>query len=110
MRAVFCDISKAFGRVWHNGLLYKLTGLGCSDQVIKWFTSYLQDRRQCVVLGGATSDWAPVYEGVPQGSILVRPTFINDIVKGINSSIQLFADDTSLYIIVEKSPNCSYKH
>ena len=104
MRAVFCDISKAFDRVWHNGLLYKLTHLGCSDQVIKWFTSYLSDRRQCVVLGGATSDWAPVYAGVPKGSILgplLFLVFINDIVKGINSSIRLFADDTSLYIIVE---------
>ena len=104
VRAVFCDISKAFDRVWHNGLLYKLTRLGCSDQVIKWFTSYLSDRRQCVVLGGATSDWAPVYAGVPQGSILgplLFLVFINDIVKGINSSIRLFADDTSLYIIVE---------
>ena len=104
MRAVFCDISKAFDRVWHNGLLYKLTRLGCSDQDIKWFTSYLSDRRQCVVLGGATSDWAPVYAGVPLGSILgplLFLVFINDIVKGINSSIRLFADDTSLYIIVE---------
>ena len=104
MRAVFCDISKAFDRVWHNGILYKLTRLGCSCQVIKWFTSYLSDRRECAVLGGATSDWAHMYAGVPQGSIL-RPllflVFINDIVKGINSSIRLFADDTSLYIIVE---------
>ena len=64
-RAVICDISKAFYRVLHTGLLYKLTRLGCSDQVIKWFTSYLSDRRQCVVLGGATSDWAPVCAGVP---------------------------------------------
>ena len=106
VRAVFCDISKAFDRVWHNGLLYKLTRLGCSDQVIKCFTSYLSDRQQCVVLGGATSDWPPVYAGVPQGSILgplLFLVFINDIVKGINSSIRLFADDTSLYIIVENS-------
>ena len=56
VRAVFCNISKAFDRVWHNGLLYKLTRLGCSDQVIKWFTSYLSGRRHCVLLGGATSD------------------------------------------------------
>ncbi|MCF1459523.1 MAG: reverse transcriptase family protein, partial [Shewanella sp.] len=104
VRAVFCDISKAFDRVWHRGLLYKLTRIGCSDEVVKWFTSYLSDRRQCVVLGGASSEWASVHAGVPQGSILgplLFLLFINDIVKDIHSSIRLFADDTSLYIIVE---------
>ena len=72
--------------------------------MIKWFSSYLSNRRQCVILSGALSEWASVYAGVPQGSILgplLFLIFINDIVKNINSSIRLFADDTSLYIIVE---------
>ena len=104
MGAVFCDISKAFDRFWHKGLLFKFSRIGCSDEIIKWFSGYLSDRRQCAVLGGATSNWAPVYAGVPQGSILgplLILVFINDIVKGIYSSIRLFADDTSLYIKVE---------
>ncbi|MCG8092513.1 MAG: hypothetical protein JAZ17_02615 [Candidatus Thiodiazotropha endolucinida] len=104
VRAVFCDISKAFDRVWHRGLLYKLSRTGCSDHVIKWFSSYLSNRRQCVILSGTTSQWASVYAGVPQGSILgplLFLVYINDIVKNINSSIRLFADDTSLYITVE---------
>lgn len=104
VRVVFCDISKAFDRVWHRGLLYKLSRIGCSDHVIKWFSSYLSNRRQCVILSGATSEWASVHAGVPQGSILgplLFLIFINDIVKNINSCIRLFADDTSLYIIVE---------
>ena len=104
VRVVFCDISKAFDRVWHRGLLYKLSRIGCSDHVIKWFSSYLSNRRQCVILSGALSEWAPVYTGVPHGSILgplLFLIFINDIVKNINYSIRLFADDTSLYIIVE---------
>ena len=41
VRAVFCDVSKAFDRVWHRGLLYKLSGIGCSNPVVKWFSSYL---------------------------------------------------------------------
>ena len=36
--AVFCDISKAFDRVWHKGLLHKLRGIGCSEHVLNWFT------------------------------------------------------------------------
>ena len=104
VRVFFCDISKAFDRVWHRGLLYKLFRIGCSDHVIKWFSSCLSNRRQCVILSGALSEWASVYAGVPQGSILgplLFLIFINDIIKNINSSIRLFADDTSLYIIIE---------
>ena len=48
VRAVFCDVSKAFDRVWHRGLLHKLAGIGCSEFIIKWFSSYLSDRRQRV--------------------------------------------------------------
>ena len=104
VRAVFCDISKAFDRVWHRGLIHKLSGIGCSNKVTKWFSSYLTGRKQRVVLNGQASDWTSVQAGVPQGSILGPLLFliyINDIVKDIGCSIRLFADDTSLYIIVE---------
>ena len=104
MRAVFCDINKAFDRVWHKGLLHKLRGIGCSEKILLWFSSYLSDRRQRVVLNGIFSDWMAVFAGVPQGSILgplLFLIFINDIVKCIGASIRLFADDTSLYIIVD---------
>ena len=45
VRAVFCDISKAFNRVWHSGLLNKLSGLGISGPFLNWFTSYLSDKK-----------------------------------------------------------------
>ena len=95
---------KAFDRVWHKGLLFKLRTIGCSDSIINWFLSYLSNRRQRVVINGQASDWASVLAGVPQGSILgplLFLIFINDIVKHIGCSIRLFADDTSLYIIVD---------
>ena len=65
---------------------------------------YLHNRKQIVVLSGTNSDWTSVNSGVPQGSIfgpLLFLLYINDIVEDIDSSIRLFADDTSLYIIVD---------
>ena len=104
LRAVFCDISKAFDRVWHKGLLFKLRTIGCSDSIVNWFLSYLSNRRQQVVINGQAFDWASVLAGVPQGSILgplLFLFFINVIVKHIGCSIRLFDDDTSFYIIVD---------
>ena len=73
-----------------------------------WFSDYLTNRRQRVVLPGSCSDWSYLKAGVPQGSILgplLFLIFINDIVNDINSNIRLFADDTSLYIIVDTPQN-----
>ena len=107
VRSVFCDISKAFDRVWHAGLLYKLEAAGVTGEVLNWFKSYLSDRRQRVILPGVSSVWNCIRAGVPQGSILgplLFLLFINDIVNGIDSNIRLFTDDTSLFIIVDKAP------
>ena len=100
VRAVFCDVSKAFDRVWHTGLLYKLNRAGISGPLLSWFTNYLNNRKQRVVLPGTSSSWKPIKAGVPQGSILGPLLFliyINDIVEDIHCSIRLFADDTSLF-------------
>ena len=103
---VFCDISKVFDRIWHQGLIHKLRDIGCCD-VLNWFSSYLSNRRQRVVINDQTSEWTYVLAGVPQGSILGPLLFliyINDIVNELQASVSLVADDTSLYIIVE-NPN-----
>ena len=107
VRAIFCDISKAFDRVWHKGLLFKLQNVGISGCLLQWFSSYLSGRKQWVVIPGASSDWANIQAGVPQGSILGPLLFllyINDIVVNIKANVRLFADDTSLYLILE-DPN-----
>ena len=104
VRVVFCDVSKAFDRVWHEGLLLKLEAAGITGNLLTWFRSYLTDRRQRVVLPGVQSNWNNIRAGVPQGSILgplLFLLFINDIVVDIGSNIRLFADDTSLYMVVD---------
>ncbi len=100
IRAVFCDISKAFDRVWHKGLLYKLESSGISGRLLNWFSSYLSERKQRVVLPGGHSSWNAIKAGVPQGSILGPLLFliyINDIVHRIGANIRLFADDTTSF-------------
>ena len=101
---MFCDISKAFDRVWHAGLLHKLQAADVLGNLLRWFNSYLTNRKQCVILPAVQSKWNYVRAGVPQGSILGPLLFllyINDIVKDIGSNIRLFADDTSVYIIID---------
>ena len=104
---VFFDISKAFDRVSHKGLLYKIEKLGIKGDLLCWIKSYLLDRKQKVVINGKESILLNINAGVPQGSLLgplFFLIFINDIVQEIGCSIKLFADDTSIYIIVE-DPN-----
>lgn len=106
VRVVFCDISKAFDRVWHEGLLYKLKACGICGNLLNWLRSYLSNRKQKVVIGGVSSELSKIKAGVPQGSILgplLFLIFINDIVNDILCKVRLFADDTTLYIIVENA-------
>ena len=68
MRAVFLDISKAFDRVWHRGLIAKLRSIGVEGNLLNWFISYLSCRKQRVIIEGVHSDWRNIEAGVSQGS------------------------------------------
>ena len=102
-RAVFLDLSKAFDRVWHKGLLYKLECSGISGSLLALIRDFLANREQRVLLNGKNSEWATISAGVPQGSVL-GPLFflvyVNDLVDDLNSDVKIFADDTSLFSVV----------
>ena len=54
---VFLDISKAFDKVWHDGLLFKLDSIGIKGKLLKLIKSYLGNRKQRVVLNGSVSEF-----------------------------------------------------
>ena len=99
VRVVYLYISKAFGCVWHRGLLKKLESLGTGGSLLHWFESYFQDRMQRVVLEGQSSEWKKSCLGVPQGSVLGPLLFlkyINNITNGLELRPFIYADDTTL--------------
>lgn len=100
--AVFLDISKAFDRVWHHGLLSKLKQLGLCGKLANFIKGFLLSRRIKVRTSGATSPSYTLGSGVPQGSVL-SPTlftiFVNDIFDGLPQGVEssLYADDGAIW-------------
>lgn len=97
---IFCDVSKAFDRVWHKGLIFKLKQHGINGALLNWLSDYLNNRKQKVVIKSCISSQKTVNAGVPQGSVLGPLLFliyVNDISDSLLSLTRLFADDTSLF-------------
>ena len=94
----FYDLSKAFDRVWHEGLLSKLKPLGIQHQA--WLTNYL-NMQQRVAVNGQYSEWTVVPAGVPQDSVLGPLLFLvysYDLPAVVADPVlcNQFADDTAL--------------
>ncbi len=97
---IFIDLRKAFDLVNHEILLKKLAVYRCDENALKWFSSYLDNRTQCVRTNGELSSFRTIQSGVPQGSILgllLFILFINDLPLHCNNSIDMFADDSTLH-------------
>ena len=98
---VFLDFSKAFDTVNHKILLDKLEMYGIRGVPLKWFASYLTDRKQYVDLGGVKSTEQTMLCGIPQGSTLGPLMFliyINDLPNSSDKlSFKIFADDTNVF-------------
>lgn len=108
---IYLDLAKAFDTVDHCILLSKLRAYGVSGQLLAWFSDYLNERVQRVVVDGAVSQWAPVTSGVPHGSLLgplLFTIFINDLPDATagGAMAALYADDTKAYRSIKGVEDC----
>ena len=104
VRTVFLDISKAFDKVCHDGLIFKLEQNGISGNLLKLLQNYLRNRKQRVVQNGSYSHYSTIESGVPQGSVLgplLFLVYIDDLERNIKSNVKSFAEDTMLFPIVK---------
>lgn len=101
MLGIFVDYSKAFDRINHRTLAEKLEHYGFRGQFLQLLNSYLNDRKQQVVIDGSKSTFLSLREGIPQGSIL-GPLLFNIYVNDVayideDCRFVMYADDISLY-------------
>ena len=102
--AVFIDFKKAFDTLDHSILLKKLSQLNLSQNLLKWFESYLSNRSQVTYMNSCTSPIAEITHGVPQGSILgplLFNLYINDLVNTVQSNMILYADDSVVFVAAD---------
>ena len=101
-RAVFVYKSKAFDKVWHDGLLFKLKSYSISGCLFTVIKDFLNNRQQRIVLNGKSSIWFPINAGALHGSVLGPLLFliyINHLVDNISSDAKLFANNTLLLLL-----------
>ncbi|KAL4100752.1 hypothetical protein QTP88_020784 [Uroleucon formosanum] len=94
------DISKAFDKVWHEGLLFKLKSINTPSYLFNIINSFLLNRQFAVKINDNTSNLMPISAGVPQGSKLgpiLFNIYVYDIPQSPRTNIALFADDTTIF-------------
>ena len=100
---IFIDFQKAFDCVSHQILPLKLQASGLCGDSFDWIVNYLNNRHQFVSINGTDSEKKRLTSGVPQGSLLgprLFSIFTNDLPLSLDSKIEMFADDSTAYIII----------
>jgi retron-type reverse transcriptase len=107
---IIMDFAKAFDKVPHHRLLYKLNYYGISGPTLHRISAFLTNRTQTVVIDGKTSSTVPVTSGVPQGTVMGPVLFlvyINDLSDYLtHSHLSLFADDSIIYMQIKSQHDC----
>lgn len=112
IRMALLDYSKAFDAINPSLLTGKIVSYGLPDWLSSWTWSFLNDRRQSVRIGTFVSDAAPVYRGIPQGTVMGPLLFllmINDfsVLNANQTFIVSYADDQTLcYREVKDESSC----
>jgi hypothetical protein len=108
---IIMDFAKAFDKVPHRRLLYKLNYYGISGLTLHWISAFLTNRTQRVVIDGKSSSTVPVTYGVPQRTVLDPVLFlvyINDLFDYLtHSQLRLFADDSIIYMPIKSQHDCN---
>jgi len=97
---IYLDFQKAFDKVPHGRLMWKVRKAGIGGKLAEWIENWLTGRKQRVVINGLKSEWAEVKSGVPQGSILgplLFSIYINDLEENVSNNMLKFADDSKLW-------------
>ena len=97
---IYTDFQKAFNSVSHKRLLSKIKSYGTEGNILNWTNTFLNNRRQRVLINGTCLEWKKVLSGVSQGSILgpiLFVVYINNIIDNLNSQVYFFVDDMKLY-------------
>ena len=98
---IYTDFKAAFQSVNHTLLIHKLkNSYHISGSALNWFTSYLNNRKQRVVVNGKCSEWCRVTSGTPEGGVisaLLFALYVNDLPREMSSPVLLYADDAKIY-------------
>ena len=107
---IYLDLKKAFDKVPHQRLMWKLRNVGgVSGRLEEWMKDYLMEREMRTIVKGKKSEWRNVTSGVPQGSVLGPIMFliyVNDMTAGLRSYMNMFADDAKIMRRVKNMEDC----